>query len=104
LAPRTPYRPQSRYGWRFQPRDGVKDLLRSLTSPDSPTFVAMWSEHNSGGAMEVIEKLSVEIGGPPVHTNPLGSEHMFIREGGKRKEKRIEHFNRSPKNILLIGA
>jgi hypothetical protein len=64
--------------------------------------VTLWSENSVGVANEIVEKLTHEVGGPPVHTPPLGVEHMFLRDGNRRKEKRLEYFNRDPKSVLLI--
>ena len=80
------------------------DLLRFLVDPSSGVFLTLWSENGTQVAQETMEKLMVAISGPAAHTPPLSLEHMFIREGGKRKEKRLEYFNRDSKSILLIDS
>ena len=96
--------PQRRYGYTLQPRDGLVDLLRFLVDPNSGVFVTLWSENSSAVAQEEMEKLMQAISGPAAHTPPLSQEHIFLRDGGKRKEKRLEYFNRSPKSLLLIDS
>jgi hypothetical protein len=82
----------------------VKELLRFLTDPSAGVYVTLWSESSVNVANEVAEKLMTAIGGPAAHTPPLGMEHMFLREGNKRKEKRLEYFNRDPRTVLLIDV
>lgn len=101
---------QRSYGWLYEPRAGLKDLLRHLVDPSNPVMVTLWSENNSNVAAEMTEKLMHEVGGPPAHTPPLSVEHMFLRAatgstaapGSKRKEKRLEYFNRDRQSMLLI--
>lgn len=62
---------QRRYGWVYEPREGVKELLRSLVDPNAGVFVTLWSENSLGVANEVMDKLMQEIGGPPAHTAPV---------------------------------
>jgi hypothetical protein len=80
------------------------DLLRVLVDPSSGVFVTLWSENSTQVAQEMMEKLMHALSGPAAHTPPLGLEHMFLRDGGKRKEKRLEYFNRDPRSILLIDS
>lgn len=60
-----------KYGWVYEPRDGIKDLLRSLVDPNVPVFVTLWSENGGAVAAEIMEKLAQDIGGPPAHSQPV---------------------------------
>jgi hypothetical protein len=60
-----------KFGWVYEPREGVKELLRSLVDPNVPVFVTLWSENGLAVASEVMDKLAQEIGGPPAHTQPV---------------------------------
>jgi hypothetical protein len=103
LTPRPPpTAAQRRHGYVVEPRAGMLELLRALMDPSSGMSVTLWSSSPSQVAQELQEKLSVALAGPAAHTNPLGLEHMFVR--GKRKEKRLEYFGRSPRSILLIDS
>ncbi len=93
---------QRRYGWVFIPREGMVDLLKTLLDPNFGAHVTLWSENNTAVAGDIMEKLMHAISAPPAHTAPLGIDHMFIRAGGKRKEKRLEYFARDPRTVLLI--
>ncbi len=98
------FRAQRRYGWLYEPREGVKELLRGLLDPSLGVFVTLWSENSTSVANEVMEKLTQEVGGPAAHTQPLGVEHMFLRDNNQRKEKRLEYFNRDPRTVLLVDC
>ena len=78
------------------------DLLKTLLDPNFGAHVTLWSENSTAVAGEIMEKLMHALSAPPAHTAPLGVDHMFIRDNGKRKEKRLEYFARDPKSILLI--
>lgn len=78
------------------------DLLKTLLDPNFGAHVTLWSENSTAVAGEIMEKLMHALSAPPAHTAPLGIDHMFIRDNGKRKEKRLEYFARDPKSILLI--
>ena len=80
----------------------MRDLLKSLLDPNAGVYLTLWSENGTAVAGEVMEKLMHAISGPAAHTAPLGIEHMFIRDGGKRKEKRLEYFARDPRTVLLV--
>jgi len=60
-----------KYGWVYEPREGIKDLLRSLVDPNVPVFVTLWSENGGAVAAEIMDKLSQEIGGAPAHAQPV---------------------------------
>lgn len=66
--------------------------------------VTLWSENSSQVGAEVQDKVQQELRRAVAHTPPLGLEHMFIRDSGKRKEKRLEYLNRDPKSVLLIDS
>ena len=80
------------------------ELLKFLVDPNSGCFVTLWSENSTTVAQEMQEKLSLGLASASAHTPPLSMEHMFLRDGGKRKEKRLEYFNRDPSSILLIDS
>lgn len=63
--------PQRRYGWVYEPRAGIKELLRSLTDPSAAVFLTLWSENTAGVANEEMDKLSQAINGPAAHTAPV---------------------------------
>lgn len=65
-----------RYGWVFEARDGVKDLIRFLTDGNTGTFLTMWSTLSSATANDIIMKLSNLVGGPAVHTPPVSIAHF----------------------------
>ena len=134
--PAYPPRPQSqrRFGWVYEPREGMRELLKALLDPSAGVYLTLWSENSTGVAGEILDKLMQALSAPAAHTPPvslqrtrtatafakrvvrlplrplralplaaqLGIEHMFIRENGKRKEKRLEYFARDPRTVLLI--
>jgi hypothetical protein len=68
-------------------------------------MVTLWSENNAAVAAEMTDKLVADLGGAPAHTPPLSIEQMFLRvgpNGERRKEKRLECFNRDLRSVLLI--
>lgn len=93
-----------KFGWVYEPREGAKELLKALLDPNLGVWLTLWSENGMSVANEVTEKLFQELGGSPANTQPLSADHIFLRGEGneKRKEKRLEYFNRDLSTVLLI--
>jgi len=93
-----------KFGWVYEPRVGAKELLKALLDPNLGVWLTLWSENGMSVANEVTEKLFQELGGSPANTQPLSADHIFLRGEGneKRKEKRLEYFNRDLSTVLLI--
>jgi hypothetical protein len=95
---------QRRQGYALHPREGMLELLRELVDANSGVCVTLWSENSTQVAQEIQEKLGQALSSPAAHTPPLGLEHMFLRDGNKRKEKHLMFFNRDPRSVLLIDS
>jgi len=90
---------QSRHGWKFELREGVKPFMKKTA--EQACMTTLWSDANSATAMDVVQKMSAQLKIPlAVTPSHLGTEHCFTVEG--KKVKAIRHFARDPKTVLLI--
>ena len=69
---------QRRYGWVYEPREGMRDLLKTLLDPNMGVYLTLWSENSSSVAGEIMEKLMHSLSAPAAHTPPV----RVLNQGG----------------------